>query len=327
MMSRQSPADPSMGQPEIPVIINKRAGRKTPFSLWIEKLLLKPPMICKEAAWTGQRIEKEIVDAFYDRGLKARPFVTQAPGHAKQIAEILVRQGMKWIAIAGGDGTVNEVVNAVAGSDVALGIIPLGTANALAIELGIPFSIRGAVEVITRKNIRTVDLGKVGGRFFIMGAGVSFDAEVVKNVAPAFKRIFGAFAYILTGLWQAVRYPFPRIEVRSEDGSGHRAEGYLAIVANARFYGGYFRAAPKALLDDGLFNVLIMKKKRVWNLLRYVSVMRNGDVTTRGDVEYFRCRELRVTGDAPVPVHVDAETAEMTPCDFKCVPKALRVIA
>ncbi|MFA6600796.1 MAG: diacylglycerol kinase family protein [Candidatus Omnitrophota bacterium] len=312
---------------EIPVILNKNAGRKSALALWLERLVIRPDVVAKEWAWTGQQIEQAVIEAFHDRGVRARLFVTQSPGHATQIAQILLRQGEPLIAVAGGDGTINEAVNALAGSKTAVGILPLGTANTFAIELGIPFSIPGAVEIIMQKKVRTIDLGKAGNHYFMMGAGMSFDSHVIRKIRSHEKRSLGSVAYILTGISESLRYSFPRLRVESHDGLGAiKSDGYLVIVSNARFYGGCFKAAPRALLDDGLLDVIVMKKRRVWDLLRYLSVMRKADITRLSDVDYFQCRKFCVTAESEVEIHVDAEVAEKTPCTFECIPGALKVI-
>ena len=311
---------------EIPVIINPRAGRKSRFALWLEAVLIRPPSLHEEACWSGDRISAEVVRAFQREGLKPKLFITKTLGDIKTTVKKLVAEGERTIVVAGGDGTINEAVHDMAGTDVALGILPMGTANTLAIELGIPPALQEAVHVLAKGRVRTVDVGKAGNHYFAMGAGLSFDAQVIKNVKPSMKRLLGSLAYIFQGLLESLNYPFPRMEVRREDQPLFRSEGYLVIIANARFYGGHFKAAPRALLDDGLLDVVVMKSRRMWNLLKYTATMRYGDITKLSDVEYFQCRKVRILSEPSVQVHVDAEIAEATPCDFECLPQALRVI-
>lgn len=316
-----------MSEKEIPVIINPSAGRKSPFALWLESILIRPPSLSQEACWDGNKIGVEVVKAFHAEGLRAQPFITQTVGDIRETVQNLVSQGETTIVVAGGDGTINEAVHALAGTEASLGIIPMGTANSLAIELGIPLSVREAVHVIKGGHIRTVDVGRAGTHYFAMGAGLSYDAHVIKNVKLWLKRAIGSLAYIVQGLVEALSYPFPKLEITSEDRPLFRSEGYLAIIANARFYGGHFKAAPQALLDDGLLDVIVIKRREMWHLLKCLTTMRYRDVTKLSGVEYFQCRKLKITSEPRVPVHVDAEIAEMTPCEFECIPKALRVIA
>ncbi len=310
---------------EIPLIINKTAGQKVWFALAFEKLLIRPSSSAKLACGSPEKIQKIVLTSLKKEGLIVRPYFTKSSGDATKIAKDLAKGKERLIIVAGGDGTINEVANGVVGTETCLGIIPLGTANAFAIELGIPLSIEEASRVIREGRTRTVDVGKAGQRFFVMAAGMSFDARVIQRMTPGFKRFFGSFAYILKGVLESLSYSFPTLKVEVEDIPLSHA-GYLVIVANARFYGGYFKAAPRALLDDGLLDVLVMKRKRLWNLLTYLVNMRYGNITQLPDVEYFQCRRVKVSTASPVQVHVDAEIAGMTPCEFECIPASLRMI-
>lgn len=311
---------------EIPVVINKKAGRKSIFAVVLEAVLIRPPFLHKEACDPEEQIGRKVVKAFSLEGLTARPYLAHTLEEVKNTMKSLVAQGERTIVVAGGDGTFNAAVSVVAGTDIALGLIPLGTANSLAVELGIPFSVRDAARAIKTGKVRTLDLGKAGDHFFAMGAGMSFDAHVIKKVDRGSKWVMGAMAYIVHGILEAFHYPFPLLKAESEDPVPVRSEGYLVIVANARYYGGHFKAAPQASMEDGLLDVLVMKKKGFRHLIHYLSVMRYRDITRLADVDYFQCRRFRVTCDPAVPVHVDAEVVGMTPCVFECVPKALKMI-
>lgn len=311
---------------EIPVVINKKAGRKSLFAVGLEALLIQPPFLHKEACDPEERIGKKVVKAFFLEGLKARPYIAQTLDAVRNTIRDLVAQGERTIVVAGGDGTFNAAVHEVAGTETSLGLIPLGTANSFALELGIPFSVCDAVAVIRNGKVRTVDLGKAGDYFFAMAAGMSFDAHVIQKVDQGSKWFMGSMAYIVHGVLEARRYPFPLLKIESENPVPVRSEGVMVIVANARFYGGHFMAAPRALMEDGLLDVVVMKQKRLRDMVRYLGAMRYRDITRLAGVDYFQCRRLRITSDSTVPVHVDAEVVEMTPCVFECIPRALKVI-
>jgi YegS/Rv2252/BmrU family lipid kinase len=305
--------------------MNRVAGQRSWLALGLEKLLIQPPAFPRTAFWPWEKLEAEVVRSLEKAGFTVRPYFTEGPGDATETARKLAEEKARLVIVAGGDGTINEVVNGLAGRETALGILPLGTANSYATELNLPFSLEKGAELLLEGRVRTVDLGRVGKRFFAMGAGMGFDAEVIRKIRPAFKRLFGSLAFILTGIRESLRYPFPLLEAESEIVAGEH-EGYLVIVANARYYGGCFPVAPRASLEDGLLDVIVMKKKGLENVLRYLGAARRGNLTGLADVEYFQCHRVGVESASPVAVHVDAEIAETTPCEFECVPGALRVI-
>lgn len=311
---------------EIPVVINKKAGRKSLFAVGLEALLIRPPFLHQEACYPEERIGKKVIKAFAEEGLKARPYLAQTLGDVRKIIRELIAQGEKAIVVAGGDGTLNQAVHEAAGTDTVLGIVPLGTANAFALELGIPFSVHGAARVIKTGKVQAIDVGKAGSHYFAMSSGMSFDAQVIRKVDLGSKWLMGSMAYIVHGISVSLTYPFPLLRVESEDPVSRCLEGRLVIIANARYYGGHFKAAPLARLDDGLLDVLVMKESKFPRLIRYLGAMRYRDITHLKDVVYFQCRRLRVTSEPSVPIHVDAEVAEETPCDFECIPRALKVI-
>ena len=315
-----------MSENDIPVVINKKAGRKSLFAVGFEALLIRPPFLHKEACYPEERIGKKVEKAFSLEGLTARPYLAHTLEDVRNTIKTLVAQGERTIVVAGGDGTFNAAVQEVTGTETSLGLIPLGTANSLALELGIPFSVREAARAIKTGKVRTLDLGKAGSHFFAMGAGMSFDSHVIRKVDRGSKWFMGAMAYIVHGVVESFRYPFPLLKIESEDPVPVRSEGYLVIVANARYYGGHFKAAPRASMEDGLLDVVVMKRKGLLPLVHYLEAMRYGDITRLADVDYFQCRRFQITSDPAVPVHVDAEVVEMTPCVFECVPKALKMI-
>ncbi len=310
---------------EIPLIMNRVAGQRSWLALGLEALFLQPPGLSKSAHWSPEKIEKAVLASLEKAELRVRPYFTEGSRFPATVAKSLAKEGKRLIIAAGGDGTINEVANGLVGTETRLGIIPLGTANTFANELGIPLSVEAAAQVIRNGHERTVDVGKVGGRHFVMGAGLGFDAEVIRKVPPDLKRFLGQLAYLLIGNATALTYSFPELVVDVEPAAPEHT-GYLVIVSNARFYGGSFRVAPRASLEDGLLDVLVMKRKKIWNLWAYAATTRYGDVTKLPDVEYFQCRRVEISSDPPVPIHVDAELAGETPCEFECVPASLRVI-
>jgi YegS/Rv2252/BmrU family lipid kinase len=192
---------------------------------------------------------------------------TGSPGDARALAARAVTQGYDTIVAAGGDGTINEVVNGIAGTDVQFGILPVGTMNVFATELGIPQNnLAKAWRVIEEGVSRLVDLPRANQEYFVQLAGVGLDAEVVRQTTPDSKKALGPMSYLLTLAQVASRQP-PKILIEPVDGATR--EGSFVLVGNGRLYGGPFVLFRDARLDDGLLDVLDFQNQSHWDLIRY----------------------------------------------------------
>ena len=204
---------------------------------------------------------------------------------------------------AGGDGTINEVVNGLAGSETALGVLPVGTMNVFAAELGVPNRLRDAWRVIKARHLRTIDLARANRQYFVQLAGVGLDAQVVKETSWTSKRNFGPLSYLFSTAQIASRKP-PRIIAEAD---GRTVEGSFILIGNGRFYGGPIAFFKKARVDDGLLDVLIFKKMGHLDLARYFAHIVMGRHTSLSDVEYFQAGKVQMHSADDVPVEVDGE--------------------
>ena len=241
---------------------------------------------------------------------------TSSPGDARGLAASAVSQGYGTIVAAGGDGTINEVVNGIgsAGAAVQFGILPVGTMNVFATELGIPQNNLGkAWQVIEAGCSRLVDLPQANHEYFVQLAGVGLDAEVVRQTTPDSKKVLGPMSYLLTLAQVAARQP-PKIRIEPVDGATR--EGSFVLVGNGRFYGGPFVVFKDARLDDGLLDVLVFQNQSHWDLIRYFQAIAFGNHPALPDVEYFQSRGLRLTSREPVPVEIDGELSGTLPYEF-----------
>ena len=252
-------------------------------------------------------------------------FTTSRSGEAETMARHAAEKGFKKIAAAGGDGTINEVVNGLAGSNAALGLLPLGTVNVFAIELGLPANnLEFCWEVIQGDNMRFVDLPSANGKYFVQLAGVGLDAQVVKETSLAFKRSLGPLSYLISAAQIAAREA-PRLFIESESASVDQAS--FVLVGNGRHYGGPFPFFKQAVLDDGLLDVVAFKRLGYRDIIKYLQdVVFSSDIRVP-EVEYFQTRNLRITSDQDVPVELDGELVGTCPVDFQIREKALRVLA
>jgi len=247
---------------------------------------------------------------------------TTGPGDAQRLAAQAARAGYPCVVAAGGDGTVNEVVNGLGPHGPALGVLPLGTVNVFARELGLPRRLDAAWAVIAAGRTRTMDLGcataRGVSRYFVQLAGVGFDAWAVQHASGTLKKRIGPMSYVWAGL-KAVATPCAPVAVGE-----HR--GVAVLVGNGRFYGGRFLLFPRARLDDGLLDVCVFERGRYVDVLRYVVAVARGRHARLPDVRYFQAAEFEcraVAGSAPV--EVDGELAGHAPVRFAVVPGALRV--
>jgi YegS/Rv2252/BmrU family lipid kinase len=258
---------------------------------------------------------------------------TFAVGDAQRLAAEAVREGFQFIVAAGGDGTVNEVLNGLApdGFDRAcLGVLPLGTVNVFARELAIPFSLNAAWKVIregreTRIDLPCVEFEAKGGRrrrYFAQLAGAGLDARAIELVQWDLKKRIGPLAYVLAG-FTALRNPPTAI---TATGDGHSETGELALLGNGRLYGGTFRIFPKANSRDGRLEVCLFPRARLLTVLRCApSLLLRGRLPA-GVYRHFQASSLTLTSPNPTPLEVDGELIGHLPATFSVRPRGLRVV-
>lgn len=249
---------------------------------------------------------------------------TQGEGDATHIARGAVSDGVDAIIVHGGDGTINEAVGAMAGTPVALGLIPAGTANVWAGETRIPKEAAAALEVILHGERVRVDLGRAGDRWFLLMAGIGLDALIVPAVSARMKRRLGAASYLVVGAWRALRTKPWHVDMRV-DGRAISSPLYWMIVANTRSYGGLTDIMHRAVADDGLLDVGMMRRGGVHRLARDGALVLLKKLERSPNVEYVQARVVEI--DTPgIPVQLDGEAAGRTPMRFEVVPRALTVI-
>ncbi len=251
--------------------------------------------------------------------------VTSHSGEAEAMARRAVEEGFVRIVAAGGDGTVSQVANGLAGSNAILGVLPMGSVNVFAMELGLPLhNLQRCWDIIENTNLRLVDMPSANEKYFVQLAGVGLDAQVVKETSLAFKRSFGPLSYLISAAQIAARQP-PKLCIESEHTSVE--EGSFVLVGNGRLYGGPFPFFKQAVIDDGLFDVVIFKRLGYLEIIRYLQdVVFSADIKVP-EIEYFQTRQLRITSEQDVPLELDGELAGNCPVDFRIRKRALRVLA
>ncbi|HVF71267.1 MAG TPA: diacylglycerol kinase family protein [Chthoniobacterales bacterium] len=250
---------------------------------------------------------------------------TSGAGEAEALARHAVAEGYQRIVAAGGDGTINEIVNGIAGHNVALGLLPLGTMNVFAAELGLPGNDLGACwDIIQGNRTRKVDLPRANRKHFVQLAGVGLDAQAVKETSRAFKRNFGPLSYLISAVQIASRTP-PVLHIDSPDAAV--TEGSFVLVGNGRLYGGRFPFFKQAVMNDGLLDVIVFKRLGYVDIIRYLQDVVFTPQISSPEVEYFQTKRLRVTSDETVPVEIDGELVGNCPVEFRIRAGGLRVLA
>lgn len=229
------------------------------------------------------------------------------------------------IIAVGGDGTVNEVVNGIAKSKSKLGIIPIGTTNVFARQMDIPSNPIEACKVILKNRVRRVDLGKVNNQYFLLMAGVGFDASALNKVEPFFKKIIGIGAYSIAVLEELIRHNPPLLKITYE---GRTTEGYFVVIGNIKSYGlKFFQVTPYAEMDDGFLDVCVFKDKLdLINFLKYISEITIKQHTTSPDVVYFKAKKIKIDSKEKALVQVDGDVICRTPVAISIVPKSISII-
>jgi len=276
----------------------------------------------------------EVVQFLAEQGWAVDLRVTEKQGDATRYAREAVERHYDMVVAAGGDGTNNEAINGdLVGSDVVFGLLPMGTTNVFALELGIPLTgplsprpVLDAARVLIDGRVRRIDVGKAGERHFLLMGGVGWDAEVGAHVQREHKRWFGPLAYIPAGFKAAQTFAGTRVTVKL-DGETIRRRAVMITVNNTRLYAGVLQMAPKACLDDGLLDVCIFQGKNVTQaFFSYIwSVMARRHIYDPR-VQYHQARHITIQAARRVPVHVDDEPLGHTPVEFTVAPRALRVI-
>ncbi len=269
----------------------------------------------------------EVVHLLERHGWNIDVHRSRGRGDATRIAREAVGHGDDVVIAAGGDGTINESVQALAGSTTALGFLPYGTANVWAREIGLPLSPMDAALSLLSGRTETLDLGIANDRYFLLMAGIGFDGEVVRRAqrVERYKHRFGVLPYVAVTLATATFYRGVDVELRY-DGVIRRVQALMLVLGNTRLYGGRFRFTPDAVATDGWLDLCIVKGRGPLALARQsIPLLINGS-TAFGDVETLRVRELIVRGDGPAPIQLDGEPMGSIPAHFRVAPRALRVI-
>lgn len=268
-----------------------------------------------------------LINRMRGEGLELVNAPTEGAGHATEIVRAFLGKGVEIVAVCGGDGTISEVACGLVGSEVPLAVLPGGTSNVLARELGIPLRIDSAAELLRTGRPRRLRVLCANGRPFLLWAGIGFDARIMARVPRRWKRSLGRTGIFFTSAAQLARYEFPRLEATVD---GAVFDATFAVVCHARRYAGDWIIAPEASVESEEMHVVLfsgtsrvdlvdlfwqIRRGRSGHLLRpHVTIVRGRDVSIRSLERYA------------VESHVDGDTVLETPITCRALPETVTVL-
>jgi diacylglycerol kinase (ATP) len=261
--------------------------------------------------------------------------VTEGEGDATDAGRRAVLAGCERLFVAGGDGTLNEVLNGVAQVEgglaaITLGVIPLGTGNDFGTALGLPDEPEAAIARLVAAPARAIDVGRVNGRCFLNVSAGGFMAEVSEAVPSRLKTIFGKLAYLVGGARVLADYDPVPVEIRAEAADGavvpSTATLYTFAVCNSRLVGGGRMIAPHAVIDDGWLDVCLIHAMPTLEFVALLRRVSGGEHIEDERVAYFRARSLELTFARRLSLNTDGQVLEADRCRYDVLPGAVRVL-
>jgi diacylglycerol kinase (ATP) len=273
---------------------------------------------------------KETVTFLQQQGWQAELKLTQSADDTRKFAREAAAQHIDVVVAIGGDGTINEIIQELAGTETALGVLPSGTVNVWAREVGIPLDNAGARKVLLTGDIRRIDLGKINDHYFLLMASIGMDGEIIHAIEKKPAKRLGVLGYLLVGAWFSFGYSGFRASLQV-DGRLTKAHTLQIVLGNTQLYGGAIKYTWKARCDDGLLDVCIVRKQ---GLLRRPQVVIDFILhreQRRQWVRYEKCTEIKIRTREPIAIQADGDpigyTAEgFPPTTIIVAPGVLKVI-
>lgn len=283
--------------------------------------------------WKAQRAIPQVERACAEAGLDYELVLTEERDHAIALAREAVRAGHSPIIVAGGDGTIGEVVNGMlqasggAPSPVPLGIIPLGSADDFADELGLPKDIAAACRVIAAGHTRPIDVGRVNGRYFDNNSAIGLE-PMVTVTQQKIQRLHGTLRYVIAALRTILAHRPWQMRL-AWDGGEYAGPASLVSVGNTRRTGGAFHMTPRARPDDGLLDFVFAEGLGRLRLLRLLPTTFDGRHIEQPNIHYGQTTRLTIACDPPTPIHADGELFDLaaTRITYEVLPARLCVLS
>lgn len=303
---------------------------------------LRAALIVNTRSRSGERAYSEALDRLQDLGVSlGATYALSDPARLPETVREVLGEGLDegssrnsgrsydTLILGGGDGSISSVVDFLAHHRAVLGLLPLGTANDFARTLGIPSNVAAACEAIVHGKVVDVDLGLIGGNYYVNLASVGLSVGVTQALTPRLKRTAGALAYPLAAIKSFLRHkPFSaRLVFPDGDHEAVEIERLLQVgIGNGRFYGGGLIVAPDSSMDDRSLDVYTIEIPRHRDLIGTVRYLKSGDFITSKTVKHYRTSQVVLETDPELAVNVDGELVAHTPQSFSLSPNALKVL-
>lgn len=279
----------------------------------------------KEAQATKRRLPKLIMQTLDSAQWLPNITFTEYAGHATELAHQYARMGFDAVVAVGGDGTVNEVARGLRDTHTALGIIPMGSGNGFALHLNIPMRTNRAIEMINHSEPISVDYGLANGKLFVSTCGTGFDALIADHFAGSGQRGFST--YLQNILKDVFNYE-PQTYRIVGDGLDVTHTAFLITFANANQWGNHALIAPKASIQDGQMDIMVMSKHAILASASLALRLFAGNIDNSYFMDTIRAKEVTLIRESKAPFHLDGDPVEMEKdIHIRIVPDGLRVLA
>lgn len=249
---------------------------------------------------------------------------TEYAGHAVELAQEGVKLNFDFVGVVGGDGSVNEVSQALLHSNTSLIVIPGGSGNGFAMHAGLGRNIEKAIKIINAGKIIEIDTCMVNNRYFINVSGLGFDARIAYKTKENSKR--GFLPYLMTSIKESKKYKPQHLEINI-DGNVIKGEYAAAVVANASMYGYHFTIAPQASMQDGIMDLMLIKKAPLYKYFFTTYRFLNRTLDKSEITQTFQGKSITITMPGENYLHVDGEGFRTEKdLEFKILPRSLKVL-
>lgn len=250
-------------------------------------------------------------------------FLTGARGDARKAAEQALAQEYDRVVVAGGDGTLNEVVNGIASPVLPIAFLPFGTVNVFALEAGIPMQLDAACTLAVQGTPRQISLGMINDELFLLMISAGWDAEAVANVRPKLKKLVGRMAYVVSALEVLLLRPPGPLELILPDGRCHA--GFGIVVSNCHYYGGRYVVTPSASMFSEDLEVCLLREGSRLAMLKFAATLLLRRPLLSPFVEFFTLSGAELRGNR-ISVQFDGDAWGRLPARFEVVPRAVTMI-